>query len=198
MRWLMAFFIVSLIAGCSRTSQPVSVSQVPDLFSGPVQVEASSSIDRSQPNWLQTYCLERIQQIAQIPSRYERIRGPILVLNPVHRSERFANATQVATCNIDFYILPLAVEAFDDVGVVHQYNKLAWSDFYQATNASISGQLVADNWQEVMLSEDATDQPALSLIHELKPEKITEYLDVFYTKDEEIIFELVVVDNQST
>ena len=158
-----------------------------------VQAVETNRLDRSQPNWLRRYCFDLIQEVAFIPIPYERRRGPNFNLPPIYQPERYVGASQVSTCNLDYYIHSVNKAAFADIGIEYQYSQLVWQEFQKAVSASISAQLQNQDWR-VAIGDQSEEEPALMLTRTNRLENLREYLDVFFTNDEEIVFELLVVE----
>jgi hypothetical protein len=170
-------------------------SDVSDSMQISIEVQASEErIDRSSPNWLKQYCVARIMEIGGLPSSFERQRGPFIGLNPVYLSERHSGYKDKATCSLDYYIWPVRTEAFLSMGVDYAYSVRVWNDYYEALTASKSGTLKDEGWKELVNEGEVGVKPDYSMSYFNSIEGLREYLDIFYTNDEEVVYELLVVD----
>lgn len=177
----------------SQSSEPQESVSRKGYTQVEVQAKEENRLDRSQPNWLRDYCFELVQDVAIIPTQYERSRGPTFNFPPVYQPARYLEATQASTCNFDYYIHPVNKQAFADIGIEYQYSQVVWQEFQEAVAASISAQLSTQDWR-VVTGDQSEEEPALMLTRTNRLENLREYLDVFFTNDEEIVFELLVVE----
>lgn len=166
-----------------------------DVLQSGIEVQASEErIDRSSPNWLRQYCVSRIKEIGLLPSSFERQRGPFVGLDPVYFSDRHARYEEKSTCSVDYYIWPVRAEAFSSMGIDYVYALGVWEDYYQAMTASKSGILKDEGWKELIKEDELGVKPDYSMSYFNSTEGLREYLDIFYTNDEEIVYELLVVN----
>lgn len=196
------------LAGCSsselfnnksNTGPTLDVSSKPAEKSDPlhigIEVQASEErIDRSTPNWLKQYCVSRIMEIGSLPSSFERQRGPFIGLNPVYLSERYVAYKEKITCSVDYYIWSVREEAFSSMGIDYAYSVGVWDRYYEALTASKSGQLKDEGWKEQVKDDEVGVKPDYSMSYFNSTEGLREYLDVFYTNDEEVVYELLIVN----
>ena len=197
-----------LLAGCSSDNffgnksnigPALDISSKPvekrDLLQVDIEVQASEErIDRSNVNWLKQYCVSRIMEIGSLPSSFERQRGPFVGLDPVYLSDRHAGYMEKSTCSVDYYIWPVRADAFDSMGIDYAYSLKVWEDYYQALTASKSGQLKDEGWKELNREGELGVKPDYSMSYYNSTEGLREYLDIFYTNDEEVVYELLVVN----
>jgi len=188
--WLVGLAII--VSGCraevSEGKQPAVAQWLPAL-----EAEASEGlVDRSRPDWMEEYCKRRVMEVAGVPFEYSRQRGPFTTFDPIFGKERYETAEAVATCNSDFYFWPVNKEAFGQLGVEYAYNQKVWDEFAQVATASVAAKLKNQGWKEVSKREEK-GEPDLMLERYDRREKLYEYLDMFWTKDEEVVFEMMVV-----
>jgi len=174
------------------SNKPVEVS---DSLQIGIEVQASEErIDRSSPNWLKQYCVSRIMEIGVLPSSFERQRGPFIGLDPVYLSERHARYEDKATCSVDYYIWSVREEAFLSMGIDYAYAVSVWEDYYEVLTASTSGKLKDEGWKELVNDGEVGVKPDYLMSYYNSTENLREYLDIFYTNDEEVVYELLIVD----
>jgi len=187
--------LVGLVLIVNSVQQP-EVSEPVFRAAASIGGEEGAGIDREGGDWLERYCVERIGQVAVMPTVYERVRGPLVTFDPVERVGRFEGVAGVATCTLDYYYWPVVDEAFAGLEVEQRYSVAVWEKFAQVASASISGQLVSEGWEVVELDEEEAVRASLMLRNVVEGEDVVEYLDVFYEKNEEVVFELVVVSGR--
>jgi hypothetical protein len=191
MRILFIMTIAGVVLGaCGRqTDRLETISERPGYFAGMAEA-ADVRLDRTKPDWLRNYCFGVLEESAQSPVTYSRKRGPFFTMTPLSGSERWMSAQTVETCTQDYYILPVADEAFLQMGVEHTWSETVWRAFHEATAASIAAQLDDLGWRRV----DQVGELPTSFERVQASEQLREYLDVYFTKNEEFVFELVVVE----
>lgn len=183
---VISFLITSYLTSKKSPVNPIEKS-IPS-----VEVQAKLDlIDRTNPDWLKDYCFQQIKQVASIPVSYERSRGPMHTFEPIFSADRHLSVKAAETCTLDYYYYPVATEAFAELNIPYAYSATVWDQFNQAVSASVSASLTDDGWKPITAS-GVKNEPDLMFTRFNSDEKITEYLDVFYTKDEEVIFELLV------
>lgn len=183
------------VAGCTLDQATL---QTPTSLSSKIISEVAAEdvlIDRSNPEWIEAYCLQQLQEMVFMPTYFERERGPRLVFEPMYLPERYSQAQAVSTCNHDYYFWPVTKEAYQNLGLTYRYNQAAWDELHIELVTLITQALEPQGWQPMELIKDQPVKapPNLSLLRKNETEQITEYLDVYLTKDEELVYELMVV-----
>ena len=197
--FLVGYSSSELFNNKSSSGPTLDISNKPvekrDVLQMGIEVQASEErIDRSSANWLRQYCVSRIMEIGGLPSSFERQRGPFVGLDPVYLSERHARYKDKATCSVDYYIWSVRDEVFSSMGIDHAYSVGVWEEYYQAMTASKSGQLKSEGWKELVNEGEVGVKPDYSMSYNNSTEGLREYLDVFYTNDEEVVYELLIVN----
>jgi hypothetical protein len=192
--YLMIMVLGLVLVGCSFTPARDLPPEASGSYLPRLDVEARETrIDRTDPDWMKQYCRSRILELGTMPVSYERQRGPLISLTPIYQSARFSGRNMVA-CTLDYYYHPLREEAFAELFIDYRYSQVVWKEFNEAVVASTSARLTADGWLEMSVLEDEAYQPDISFTRVDTREKLSEYLDMYFEKDEELVYELVVVE----
>ena len=155
---------------------------------------SESLIERTRDDWLVRYCINRVGQVAVVPTEFDRSRGPLISLSPVLEPGRYEGRDS-ATCTFDYYIHPVAREAFEKLDVEYAANVSGFGSFAGELTKRVRNILVSEGWEEFEgEGDDEGVEADLMMVRRIEEEQVSEYVDVFVTRDEEVVFELLVVD----
>jgi len=190
--FILVFGLIASLAGCAQIAKE-NTSPLGSKIVNEVAAEDFKQ-DRQNSKWLAEYCNQVISETAFMPTVYERERGPRQVLEPVN-SDRFPTNSPIETCNYDFYFWPMAKDVYQNLGLDYRYNQKAWDELHTLLGVWISSQLQTQGWTEVETDTESTSKKFANLSFERvnEYENIQEYLDLYMTKDEEVVYELVVL-----
>lgn len=179
----------------TKSNDDISSKTFAEIVQEDIGVQAlESGIDRQGEDWLERYCIGRIEELGELPGTYEKKRGPFISFEPVYLPVRHSRFVSKATCNMDYYIWPVREQAFANMSVDYAYSQAVWDTYHEAVGNVVASRLRDAGWKELMNKGDVGVKPYMSYSFDNSAEKLTEYLDVFFTKDEEVVFELLVID----
>ena len=207
MKIKISFLMLAMVtlAGCGLIKSEISGPKLEEITKPQEEISsikprgigvqaAEERIDRSNPNWMKQYCVNRVLEIGVFPSKYEKQRGPFISLNPIYLSNRHTRYENKITCNVDYYTWPVREEAFLNMGIDYTYSLPVWEKYYEALTNATSSRLKQDGWKELMNKDDVGVAPDYMMSFYNKTENLREYLDVFYRNDEEVVYELLIID----
>lgn len=193
-RFIYSITALTLIGSFLLSWQSLQPQPAPAITAQPqLAVQAQEPIiDRTDPDWLEHYCEVRIQEVATITVPYERSRGPFRSFQPMHHPERLSGYRNTAVCTLDYYYWPTVEDTYAALGVEYTYAEATRDRFNTLLLASVSAQLADQDFIAQPVYDDTGYVPDIMASRYISGEGITEHIDAYITKDEEIIFELLV------
>jgi hypothetical protein len=179
-----------------KPSAPQSIHQLEPRTYQQTKPTATPGIDRSRTDWLDMHCKTIINQVGELPTTYERKRGPFTTLPNLQNPTRTPTTTTGSTCTQNYLLGNADKEAFAQVGVEYAYSEVIFEQYHQAVISKLTKKYSQDTWVQTRVDPSAEGVlPQASYYKQDLTQNLMLYLDIFFTKDEEVVFELTIKEN---